>query len=304
MPSFTPAEFAASLAAFRRRLDEIVGFCERVGALPVLVVPPGNDAGFEPIRSYLHATTSTAERETFARDFLAANALVSSEPHRAISLYRALLARQPGFAEAHYRLARLLEETGAWDEAYEHYVAARDCDGMPVRCLSVFQQVYRDIAAKHKCILVDSQALFHAIGPHGLLDEHLFNDFVHPALSGHVALAQAILDKLRERKALGWTSETPTPKLDPALCATHFGLSSADWEYVCEHGKGFFGVAADLRYDPRQSRAKAELYKQAIQRIAAGEPPESIGLPGIGIHKAVHWRERSPALDRMARLDS
>ena len=34
VPSFTPAEFAASLADFRRRLDEIVCFCERVGASP------------------------------------------------------------------------------------------------------------------------------------------------------------------------------------------------------------------------------------------------------------------------------
>ena len=72
VPSFTPAEFAASLAAFRRRLDEIVCFCERVGALPVLVIPSGNDAGFEPIRSHLDATTPKAERETFARDFLGA----------------------------------------------------------------------------------------------------------------------------------------------------------------------------------------------------------------------------------------
>ena len=102
------------------------------------------------------------------------------------------------------------------------------------------------------------------------------------------AVAKAILDKLRERKALGWPSDTPTPKLDAALCATHFGLSSADWEYVCKNSKEFYGVAAYLRYDPRQSRAKEELYDQAMQRIAAGEPPESLGLPDVGIHKAVH----------------
>ena len=286
VPSFTPAEFAASLADFRRRLDAIVSFSERVGALPILVIPPGNDAGFEPIRSYLAATTSFAEREAFARDFLAANALPSSERNQAISAYRNLLVRQPGFAEAHYRLGRLLEETGAWDEAYEHYVAARDCDGMPVRCLSVFQQVYRDVAAKHKCILVDSQELFHAIGPHGLLNNYLFHDFVHPALPGHIALATAILDKLRERKALGWQSQAPAPKIDPASCANHFGLGPEDWEYVCENCKGFYGIAANLRYDPRQSREKAHVYEQAMQRIAAGEPPESLGLPDVGIPKA------------------
>ena len=119
--------------------------------------------------------------------------LEASEPRRSIELYRDLLARQPGFAESHYRLARLLE-VPCRDEAYQHYVAARDLDGMPIRCLTVFQQAYRDVAASHDFALVDGQALFHAIGVHGLLDDFLFNDVMHPALRGHIALARGILE--------------------------------------------------------------------------------------------------------------
>jgi lysophospholipase L1-like esterase len=283
VPIFTPAEFANSLVDFRRRLDAIASFCERVGALLILVVPPGNDADFEPIRSYLPVTTSPAEREAFARDFLAVRELESSEPRRALSAYQTLLTRQPGFAEAHYRLARLLEETGDWDKAYEHYVAARDLDGMPVRCLSVFQQAYREVAAQHQCALVDGQGLFHAIGPHGLLNDTLFNDMMHPSLRGHIALATAILDALRKRGALGWSPSVPTPTVDAARCAAHFGLSSADWAKVCRTSNEMYGIAALLRYDKRQCHARERAYEQAKRRIAAGEPPESVGLPNLGV---------------------
>ena len=283
VPIFTPAEFANSLADFRRRLDAIASFCERVGALLILVVPPANDADFEPMRSYLPATASPAERDAFARDFWPRAALESAEPRRAVSAYQTLLERQPGFAEAHYRLASLLEKTGEWDKAYEHYVAARDLDGMPVRCLSVFQQAYRDVAAQHKCALVDGQGLFHAIGPHGLLNDTLFNDMMHPSLRGHIALATAILDALRKRGALGWSPSVPAPTIDAARCAAHFGLSSADWATVCRTSKEIYGLAASLRYDKRQCRAKEKAYEQAMRRIAAGEPPESVGLPNVGV---------------------
>jgi tetratricopeptide (TPR) repeat protein len=283
VPIFTPAEFANSLADFRHRLDAIAVFCERVGALLILVVPPGNDADFEPMRSYLPVTTSPAAREAFARDFMAARELESAEPRRALSAYQTLLAREPGFAEAHYRLARLLEETGEWDQAYEHYVAARDLDGMPVRCLSVFQQAYREVAAQHQCALVDGQALFHAIGPHGLLNDTLFNDMMHPALRGHIALATAILDALRKRGALGWSPSVPTPTINGARCAAHFGLSPADWAKVCRTSNEMYGIAALLRYDKRQCHAKERAYEQAKQRIAAGEPPENVGLANLGV---------------------
>ena len=68
----------------------------------------------------------------------------------------AFLARQPGFAEAHYRLARLLEAAGQRDEANQHYVAARDCDGFPMRCTSDFLDAYPEVAARHpRSFLVD-----------------------------------------------------------------------------------------------------------------------------------------------------
>ena len=106
VPVYTAEEYRLLLADFRNRLDEIVSYAERVGALPILILPPANDAGFEPNRSYLPPTTPRAERNAFERQFLAARQLETVDPAAARQAYQALLARQPCFAEAHYRLAR------------------------------------------------------------------------------------------------------------------------------------------------------------------------------------------------------
>jgi lysophospholipase L1-like esterase len=299
-PAFTRAEFAASLTDFRRRLEAIADYCQRIGALVILVVPPSNDADFEPLRSILPPETPRADREAFARDFRAVRQREAADPVRGIEQYRALLARQPGFAESHYRLARLLENTGAWELAYQHFIAARDLDGMPMRCVTAFQQIYRDVATSHDCALVDGQALFHAIGPHGLLDDSLFNDIMHPSIRGHIALARGIMEAVCARRSLGWHEGVQTPAIDPAQCVAHFGLRPSDWKSVCEWGEMFYSAAARLRYDPSQCRAKQWAYKEALRRIAAGEPAETVGLPNVGIPPAL----KVPSTARAAPLTS
>jgi hypothetical protein len=260
----------------------IVSYAERIGALPILILPPGNDAGFEPNRSFLRATTPRAERDAFRREFLAARRMEAQDPSCSIERYRALLKRQPGFAESHYRLAQLLEHSGAWEEAYEHYSAARDWDGNPMRCPSSFQDAYRDVASHHGCILIDGQSYFHAVGRHGLLDDELFQDIMHPSLRGQIALAQAVLQALHKRRALDWPKDAPAPIVDPAECAAHFGIDRSAWRTVCLWEQWFNNLVAPLRYDSSRRLRWREASRAAAARIAAGARPEAVGLPNVG----------------------
>ena len=148
-PVCTAAEFEAIIDDFERRLESIAAYCESIGTLPVYVIPPGNDAGFDPSRSVLAPATPRAERAAFARDVAHARAVEEKEPAAARRIYRELVNRHPEFAETHYRLARLLEQTGLWDEAREHYVKGREHDGMPLRCPEPLRQAYRNVAARH-----------------------------------------------------------------------------------------------------------------------------------------------------------
>ena len=74
------------------------------GALPILILPPANDADFEPNRSFLPPSTSTDRaRSPSHASFWP---LASSKPsiqRPPVDRFRALLARQPCFAETHFR---------------------------------------------------------------------------------------------------------------------------------------------------------------------------------------------------------
>ena len=282
-PVHSRAEYDALLGDFRRRLGAIVTYAESIGALPILIAPPGNDADFEPSRSSLPPETPRAEREAFARAVETARRGESSDPEGSLQRYRALIDRHPGFAETHFRLARLLDRAGRWDEAYRNYVAARDLDGMPMRCPTAFQDVYHALANERHCPLIDGQASFHAAGRHGRLDDHLFHDGMHPSLLGQTVLAQAVLRVLHARRAFGWPEGSPSPVIDPAETARGFALGKYAWNKLCHWGIMFYDSTAPARYDPSERRAKQDAFGQAADKINAGQPPESVGLPNIGV---------------------
>jgi len=295
-PAFSQIEYERLLKDFRRRVEAIVEYAEAIGAIPILIAPPANDSGFDPNRSYVRASTPRSLRQAFERDYLAARGLEETDADAAIRGYRDLLAREPGFAAAHYRLARLLEARGEFAEAYARDVAARDADGYPMRCLSAFQDAYREVAARHDCVFIDGQNYFHAISPNGLLDDRLFHDGMHPSFRGQVALAQAALRGLWERRAFGWAADAPEPTIDPAEAARQFGVDSGAWSYVCWWGVMFYDLTTPATHDPSRRQVRRQAFVDAAIQIEAGAAPESVGLPNIGHLEPIPLAHYGPPL--------
>jgi hypothetical protein len=278
-PQCSPSEYAEVRGDFARRLEAIVGYCERIACLPLLVIPPSNEGGLDPSRSVLPPGVGRAEREAVAQRMLVAG---EAGPGRATAIYAEILARHPGFAEAHFRLARLLRAAGRVTEANRHYIAARDADGLPIRCPTDFQDAYREVARRHpRAILIDGPTVLRESSPDGILGDERIQDAHHPTLIGYVALADAALRALHERRALGWTGAPPA-RLDPSECARHFGMDAARWATVCERTSVHYRRIAGYRFDPTLRLARARSYAEAARRIAEGTPPETAGVIGLG----------------------
>ncbi len=285
VPVYTSDEYAERLEDFCIRLESMTAYGERVGALVVLVIPPGNDADFEPSRSFLPDEAPREERESFARDFQEARRLEAADPAGAIAAYQALLGRQPRFAEVHFRLARLHEQAGRREEATRHYVAARDADGLPMRCMSDFQDAYRAVAARHSgAILVDGPAVLRSLSPRGTAGDNFFTDGIHPSLIGYTELAGAILRGLHARRAFGWGEggSGPPPVVTPSDCARHFGMNPDRWWRICDYAAAFYYHAAVVRFDQTERKAKEARYAEASRKIRAGIAPDDVGMPGVG----------------------
>ena len=274
-PLCSPSESADILADFRQRLEAIVVYCEQIGALPILIVPPANEAGFEPSRSTLPPSTTTAARQRLVAEFQAARAEESSDPARAAAGYTAILSRQPGFAEAHFRLARLLERAGDPVEAGRHYLAALDHDGLPIRCPAPFRAAYQDVARRHpRCLLIDGRRELAAISPNGLIGDRVIQDTHHPTLAGYVALAGAVLREFPIRDIFGPSASIRLP-LDPDDCVRHFAIDAPKWAVVLERTRVHYERVAGYRYDPAERLEKSRRYAEATRRIQGGEDPSS-----------------------------
>lgn len=283
-PAFTPSEFAAVLNDFHERLEAIVAYAERVGAVPILVIPASNESGYEPNRNVLPDRATQADRDALTARFESARALEVSNPARAIELYRELTTRRPELAEAHFRLGRLLESTGDWAEARRHYLAAKEHDGFPIRVLDVFQDAYRDVAKRHGCILIDGPKEFRSVSPHGIVGDDFLHDAHHPTARGHATLSQAVARALRDRRAFGWPTDGSQPvTIDLADCLEHFAIDAKVWDGVCAYSATFYRDLANLRFDPSERKAKQNAYEAVRPRLEAGVPPDRLGIPGMGL---------------------
>jgi hypothetical protein len=272
-PLCSPSESADILADFRGRLEAIVGYCERIGALPILIVPPANESGYEPSRSTLPTSVPPAERRRLVDEFRLARVEESTEPARAAAGYAAILARHPDFAEAHFRLARLLERDELPAEAGRHYLAALDHDGLPIRCPAPFRAAYEEVARRHpRCILIDGRRELAAISPNGLIGDRVIQDTHHPTLIGYVALAGAVIRELQKRNVFQDSQPVAMP-LDPAECAGHFAMDAARWAAMCDRTSVHYRRVADYRYDPAERLEKSSRYAEAARQIRAGADP-------------------------------
>ncbi len=165
----------------------------------------------------------------------------------------------------------------------EQYVAARDLDGMPMRCPSPFQEAYREVAARHGCILIDGQSYFHAIGRHGLLDDELFQDAMHPSLRGQIALAQAVLVRSTRGTRLDGRRIRPYRSLTRPNVSRILASTRAPGDRIALWWKGFNELMSPLRYDTNLRLRKREAGIAAAAKIDAGVAPEAVGLPNVGI---------------------
>jgi hypothetical protein len=282
-PVCTRADAELLFADFQRRLEAIVADCEAIGCLPVLIIPPGNDAA-DPSQSYARPETRVKARREFFRRLTEIRSVEARNPAGAIAAYREILAEQPTHAQTHHRLARLLESAGEFSDAHRHYLLARDHDGLPMRCSTRLEAAYRAVARRHErnVILLDGPAVLLAESRHGILDNHLFHDNVHPTLRGHVALAKAVLSGFKARAAFGWPTSTRAPVLATDRVAVEFDVDTAAWATVCQRTAAHYGRLASLLFDPAERIAWRDRYVQAAHSIEAGASPESTRLPGLG----------------------
>jgi len=206
-------------ANFAANLDEILALAREHGIKTVLATVAVNVRDSAPFASF-----PAIFSDTFAATDLAA-ALDRIDGAR--RLLEQAVAAEPGNAEAHFRLARVLDEQGDTAAARPHYFAALEGDALRFRADAHLNDLIRRAArsAGDSVSLVDvaRELGSDAASTAELADHHLFFEHVHLTWEGNYALARLLA--ARAAAVLWGLDPVLAPWLDDASCAAAVGFT-------------------------------------------------------------------------------
>ncbi len=230
IPPRSPAKRAV-YRNFERNLDDILRTGERAGVpilLSTLACNLRECAPFatfpapelpEPTRSELAELRSLAQAAATNRSFAAA-----------ITSYVGALALDPENAELHFRLGHAWLGVTNADEARRAFDSARDCDALPFRADSRFNDLIRQAAANHNSrgvSLFDADAVLSADAEGRSPGSEAFFEHVHLNFSGNYRLARALGERIETLLPPELQAAQRSEWLDEATCARRLGLT--DW---------------------------------------------------------------------------
>jgi hypothetical protein len=187
------------IAYFDFSLQRLVRIA-REASVPLILVSPVSNLQFAPFKSEHRAGITTAEQERFDGLLEQASAVYGSDLRGALALLRQAAAVDDQYAQVHYEIGNCLLELGMTSEARDELIEAKELDVCPLRMLEPMKAIIHRVAAETKTPLVDADALIAANSRSGFPDRQWLVDHVHPSMSGHQLIADAIADKMVELK--------------------------------------------------------------------------------------------------------
>ena len=259
-----PLQYQQRLDRFRSQLDQLAEFSRAHDIGSLWYVPAGSESGFEPNRSV------TASPPTEGHVVRLRTAYDEGRRHQAAGdwrsaarTYRSALEIEPGFAEFHFQLADCLLQLGQFEQARKHFQQALDHDGQPVRADSGYRRAVTDHAATFTIPVIDTPVVLRPHTRHGILDDTLFHDNVHPTLLGYFLMGRAGADRIRDAKMLerrfGPPADLPPARFESVIDSLE--IDQDERQLACQRIAQGLGKLGLLRFDPSGREQQAKLYR-------------------------------------------
>jgi phospholipase/lecithinase/hemolysin len=129
------------------------------------------------------------------------------------------------------------------------------------------------VAAAHGVPIIDADAVLRPHTPHGILDQTVFLDDVHPTLRGQFLLGTALAEQLAA--PYGEFIGRPV-MLRPGTvrdAVVDFGLTAADLALAYERLAAGLDSRAILRFDTHQRQQDVERMRAIAKGLRLGELP-------------------------------
>ena len=201
---YTPDEKQKIVELYRQGLERLVDLAQSSDVRVLLSTIPANLQGWRP-----EASTGSGQNHHAWVEAQASgrNLMKQGNYKAAVESLRRAIQIEPGHADTHFDLGVCYEKLGQWEKAKKSYQAACNHDASPVRRIDSINQVIRSVALEKNTLFVDVDKVFEQQSEHGLVGYQLIEDYVHPTLIGHEAIAWEMWEVIEKAGLLGKQSE-------------------------------------------------------------------------------------------------
>ena len=192
-------------SGFHENLNRIVDLVQGADVPLIIVRPPTNQADCPPFKSEFAARLSRQDQDDFLQRLsLSAEKLSRGDlagVQSAVAELTALTAIDPGYALVWYQLGRACLNARQREQATRAFARAVDEDICPLRMTSTLDAEMRQVVADRGIPFLDAHQLLTELSRHGIADDSVLVDHVHPSFQSHLEIAFALADLMQRS---GW----------------------------------------------------------------------------------------------------
>lgn len=271
----SPDVYARRVKRFQMQLQSLAQFCNDQHIPSVWYIPAGNEAGFDPNRTVIPSHFTSARRARIVELMDRAVELHRAGRWRELeSACRDGLAEVPEAADFHFYLGLSLAAQRNHAAAAEHFQAALEFDGHPVRANADFRAAIATVAAEFEIPTINAGDVLRSHTPHGILDDTVFLDHVHPNFSSNYRLGTAGTERILSRDI--FTPDTTTAVESVQLASVGEILSDADLRpadlaFAYRREADAFEWLCRWRWTNEFRQRRAAQYARWSERLLRGE---------------------------------
>lgn len=183
---------------FAHNLETMVRMAHSAGVPVILINPVSNLKDCPPFKSEFRKDLSEQDKQQAIDLWERAGRLDWTDVHDKIPLAEQAVAVDDQHAWLLFLLGTCYRHMGRSAEAKEWFVRAKDEDICPLRILEPMHEVILQIARQHRVPLVDVKAMIEERTDDGIPGNEWLLDHVHPSISGHQLIADALCQTMVE----------------------------------------------------------------------------------------------------------
>lgn len=222
---------------YRRNLRRLSEMAREYKKSIILATVAVNYRDFEP-GSALSGKLGSLDTQRF-RSYLnrGAGLMQSGEYRLALIEFQKAAAIDPGFASAHFCMARCHEYSGDFQSARREYLEANERDINFLRAKMFVNKVVEEVAENERLPLVRIPEMLEANSGNGLLGYNFFLDYCHFNIAGHRLVAEALAKSIIGQNKSAAACRQENINEASAAYAGYLGLGGGDF-FLLDHWLG------------------------------------------------------------------